>query len=312
MLTKQNEIEDFIKEYQRSRVVAVPSVRAALNRALDFEQKFQKVFYEFTKDEVLEMYKSVDAISARSLQNINLILKHAARWILHNQQKDISNIYDAITKELIQECVNTDKRDGLILSRVDLNDLKNELLNDTDKAILELLFLGVGGNNLKELTFLNMSQVDRKSGVLYFKTGKTIPIDDEAYHLIRQACSEEELISLGETMRIIKVISHGIFKQRPNTLSASDDYNDPRALERRFRFVQRRLLLMSKEFGVQLTSGNLQTSGLLHYLRQGVAETKLSFREYVKTQEAIDLAKRYDIFSELAPQILLEKFEQYF
>ena len=312
MLTKQNEIEEFIKEYQRSRVVAVPSVRAALNRALDFEQKFQKEFYEFAKDEVLEMYKSVDAISARSLQNINLILKHAARWILHNQQKDISNIYDAITKELIQECVNTDKRDGLILSRVDLNGIKNELLNDTDKAILELLFLGVGGNNLKELTFLNMSQVDRKSGVLYFKTGKTIPIDDEAYHLIRQACNEEELISLGETMRIIKVISHGIFKQRPNTLSASDDYNDPRALARRFRFVQRRLLLMSKEFGVQLTSGNLQTSGLLHYLRQGVTETKLSFREYVKTQEAIDLAKRYDIFSELAPQILLEKFEQYF
>jgi hypothetical protein len=312
LLTQQNEIEKFIKEYQRSRVVAVPSVRAALNRALDFEQKFQKVFYEFTKDEALEMYKSVDAISARSLQNINLILKHAARWILHNQQKDISNIYDAITKELIQECVNTDKRDGLILSRVDLNGIKNELLNDTDKAILELLFLGVGGNNLKELTFLNMSQVDRKSGVLYFKTGKIIPIDDEAYHLIRQACSEEELISLGETMRIIKVISHGIFKQRPNTLSASDDYNDPRALERRFRFVQRRLLLMSKEFGVQLTSGNLQTSGLLHYLRQGVTETKLSFREYVKTQEAIDLAKRYDIFSELAPQILLEKFEQYF
>jgi hypothetical protein len=69
---------------------------------------------------------------------------------------------------------------------------------------------------------------------------------------------------------------------------------------------------MSKEFGIQLTSGNLQTSGLLHYLRQGVTETKLSFREYVKTQEAIDLAKRYDIFSELAPQILLEKFEQYF
>jgi hypothetical protein len=147
---------------------------------------------------------------------------------------------------------------------------------------------------------------------LYFKTGKTTPIYDEAYHLIRQACSEEELISLGETMRIIKVISHGIFKQRPNTLSASDDYNDPRALGRRFRFVQRRLLLMSKEFGIQLTSGNLQTSGLLHYLRQGVTETKLSFREYVKTQEAIDLAKRYDIFSELAPQILLEKFEQYF
>ena len=312
MLTKTNQVEEFIKDYQRSRVVAIASVRATMNRALEFEKKFNKAFYEFTEDEVIEMYKAVDAISIRSLQNINLILKHAARWILHHQKKDISNVYDRITKDLIQECVNTEKKEGLILSREQLGGIQNELLNDTDKAILEMLFLGVGGTWLKELTFFSISQVDRKAGLMYFRTGKTISIDEETYDLIRRACNEEELISFGETMRINRVKSNGLFKQRSNALSASDNPHDEGDAERRFRFIQRRLLLMSKEFGLQLTSGNLQASGLLHMLQQGVRETELSFREYVKTEEAGKLAKQFDIYTELYPQVLIERFEQYF
>jgi predicted nucleotidyltransferase len=264
------------------------------------------------EDEIIDMYKAVDAISVRSLQNINLILKHAARWILHNQKKDIDNIYDRITKDLIQGCVNVAKKEGLILSREDLTTIQNELLNDTDKAILELLFLGTGGNWLKELTFFDMSQISYKEGLIYFRTGKTISIDEDTYELVRRACAEEELISFGETMRISRVKSHGLFKQRANALSASDNPNDEQDLERRFRFIQRRLLLMSKEFGVQLTSGNLQSSGLLHMLRQGIDETKLSFREYVKTPEAKELARQYDLYTDLYVQILVERFEKYF
>jgi hypothetical protein len=312
VLTKASQVEEFIKDYQRSRVIAIASVRAIMNRALEFEQKFNKVFYKFTKDEVIEMYKSIDAISVRSLQNINLILKHAARWILNKQQQDVNNIYDGMTKDVLQECVNVVKQQGLLLTRDDVSNLQNELLNDTDKAILELLFLGAGGHWLKELTFFDMSQISQKDGLIYFRTGKTIPIDTETYALIRRACAEYELISFGETTRISQVKSHGIFKQRFNSLSASDNPNDEQDLERRFRFIQRRLLLMSKEFGIQLTSGNLQSSGLLHLLKHGVQETGLRFRDYVKTAQAKEIARRYDLYTELYVQILVERFEKYF
>ena len=258
------------------------------------------------------MYKAVDAVSVRSLQNINLTLKHAARYFLYNENKDISNVYDNVTKDLIQECINTTKKEGLILSREQLSDIQNELLNYTDKAILEMLFLGVGGTWLKELTFFNLSQVDHNAGLMYFRTGKTISIDEDTYELIRRACNEDELISFGETMRISKVISHGLFKQRANALSASDNPNDENDLARRFRFIQRRLLLISKEFGIQISSGNLQASGLLHCLKHGVNETGLSFREYIKTLEVEKLAKRFDIYTDLYPQVLIEKFEEYF
>ena len=157
-----------------------------------------------------------------------------------------------------------------------------------------------------------MSQVSRKDKLIYFHTGKTIPITEEDYELIKAACEEDELISFGETMRVSKVKSHGLFKQRFNSLSPNDNPSDEGDMERRFRFIQRRLSLISKESGVQLISSGIQTGGLLHHLKLGVAETELSFREYVKTNEARQIAKRYDLYTELYSQILIERFETYF
>lgn len=312
MYTTEREVESFLSEYSRSRVIIEATVRASLNRALEFERKFQKPFYEFTVDEILEMYKSMHTISDRSLQNTNLTLKHATRWMIDKKKLNSKSPYEDVTKELMQSCVDINKKKNMLLTKDDLEEIKGQLLNWTDKGILQMLFLGAGGNWLKELTFFSMSQVSRKDGSVYMKTGKVIPITEEDYELIRKACNEEELISFGETSRISKVESYGFFKRRFNSLSASDNPSDEQDAERRFRFIQRRLLLISKDIGVQLTSGGIQTGGLLHHLKQGVGESGLTFREYVKTKEAKDLARRYDILTSLYSQILIDKFEEYF
>lgn len=312
MYTTEREVEKFLEEYKHSRVIIESTIRAILNRALEFERKFQKPFYMFDTEEVVKMYKATHAISDKTLQNTNLTLKHASRWIVDAKKLDIKSAYEDVTKEIIQGCVDTKKKDSLILTKDDLVDIQGELLNWTDKGILTMLFLGAGSNWLKELTFFDMSQASRKDGLIYFRTGKVIPITEEDYELIKNACAEEELISFGETSRISRVQSHGFFKQRFNALSDNGDPNDEQDLERRFRFIQRRLLLISKDLGTRLTSGGLQTSGLLHHLKQGVEESGMTFREYVKTSEAKELARRYDILSDLYGQILIEKFEGYF
>lgn len=312
MLTTEMEMELFLNDYRHSRVITEASVRAVLNKALDFERRFQKPFYTFTTDEILEMYKSYHTISDRSLQNFNLILKHAVRWIADRKKIKIENPYEGMTKDLMIGCVDASRKKNMVLTQDDLVEIQNQLLNWTDKGILQMLFLGAGSNWLKELTFFNMSQVSRKEGLVYFRTGKTIPITEEDYELIKQACAEEELMSFGETSRISRVKSCGFFKVRFNALSDSDDPTNEQDAERRFRFIQRRLLLISKDLGVQLTSSGIQTGGLLHHLKQGVEETGMTFREYVKTEEAKELARRYDILTALYGQVLIDKFEEYF
>lgn len=312
MYTNELEIEDFLKEYGRSRVIIESTTRATLNRAVEFEYKFNKPFYQFTTEEALEMYKSIHAISIVSLQNNNLVLKHAARWFAHNGKKTANDAYEAMTKELLGGVVDTEKQKSMILSREDLNNLQGNLLNAVDRAILEMLFLGAGGFWLKELTFLDSSQVDKKNNMIYLKTGKTIPVSDEVCDLLKEAFKEDELVSLGTTARISRVTGPWLYKIRFNALSDNSDYNSEEDIERRYRFIQRRLALISQDLDVKLTSGGLQSSGLLWHIQQKLNELDCDFREFVKTKSAQKLAQRYDIKSEFYGQILLEKFDSYF
>lgn len=312
MYTSEKDINAFLTEYKRSKVIIETTTRAALNRAIEFEERFKKPFYKFTTEEALDMYKSIHAISVVSLQNTNLLLKNASKWFSYQSGESFISAYEQITKDMLGTVIDFDKQRNLILSKEDLSNLQSNLLNEIDKAILEMLFLGFGGKWLKELTFFEVSQVDTNDYTVYFKTGKAIPITKDIYELLKSACEEDELVSFGSTARVSKVTGQWIYKVRFNALSDNSDWNSEDDSERRYRFVQRRLALISRDLGVKLTAGGLQTSGLLWNLQHGVKEAGMTFREFVKTHIACEIAKRYDIFSEYYAQILLEKFEAYF
>lgn len=309
MYTSEAQVEEFLKEYTRSRIVAETSVRAILKRAIEWENKFNKAFYDYNKEEALEMFKSAHAISVVSLQNANLTLKHAARYF---QNKVGSNVYEGIGKYDLEECVDKDKKSSLIFTKEEIEDIQGQLLNWVDKCILLLLFKGVGGEWLKELTFMDGDQVSRKDLKIYFRSGKVIDITPEEYEMLRRGLQEDEAISFGTTMRVAKVVSHGIYKKRMNALSANDDITDIKAVEKRYRWVQRRIMLIAKNFDIQMTSGSVQESGLLYYINEVMRESGMEFFEFIKSKEAKELAWRYDIRSDLYPQILKDKFYKYF
>lgn len=312
MYTSEKEIEDFLAEYKRSRIIIETTTRAALNRAIEFEERFEKPFYQFTTDEALEMYESVHAISVVSLQNTNLLLKNASRWFRHKNGENLESSYEKITKDLLSTVIDTEKKNRLIICKDDIEDIMGQLLNWTDRCIIFMLFNGAGGYMLKELTFMHLDQVSEKDLKIYFKNGKVIDITAQDYEMLKQGFNEDELMSFGSTSRVSKVRSLGLYKARFNALSDNDNPDDNADLERRYRWTQRRLHLISKDLGVKLTSGGIQSSGLLWHLQQGVKETGMTFREFVKGEQARELARRYDILSEYYSQILLEKFEQYF
>lgn len=259
------------------------------------------------------MFKDAHAISDMSLQNWNNILKHASRWItfrITGQAGD--SAYELINKDKVKQCLDTEKKDKMMLSREDLTVLQEDLLNWTDKAILELLFIGVGGKWLRELCYLDKSQVSRKDMKIYFKNGKIIPIDSRCYNMLQAAFNEEEMMSYAEEPKISVVKSVGIYKMRTNTIYGNEDAKNEMDAERRYRWLQRRLMMIRKYIGASMTSGAIQNSGLLHYLREGIHRTGLPFREYVYSEEGRNLATRYDILSDYAPIIMIEKFKQYF
>lgn len=259
------------------------------------------------------MFTDAHVISDMSLQNWNNILKHASRWItFRNAGESNNNAYEIITKDKVKQCIDIDKKDKLILSREDLTIIQEDLFNWTDMAILELLFRGVGGKWLKELCYLDKGQVSQKEMMIYFKNGKVIPIDNRCYRMLQAAFNEEELMSYSEESKISVVKSVGIYKIRSNTLYTNDNIKNEADVERRYRWIQRRLMIIRKYTGVQMTPNTIQNSGLLHYLQEGVCRTGMPFRDFAYSEEGRKLAMKYDMLSEYAPATLIEKFKKYF
>ena len=313
MYTTEQEIEDFIKEYQSSRIIIETSVRSVLKRAQIFERKFQKPFYEFTKDEVLTMFSEAGAVSIVSLQNQNVILKHACNWKKYTNTINVTNIYETIGKNDLKGCINTDKKKRMIVSREQLSDIQSNLLNYTDRCILELLFRGVGVEDwASQLTFLDTKQVSQSDMCIYFKNGKKVEIDARCYHMIIKSAEEDELVSYNG-LRVSKVVPQGvIYKVRFNAITENSNINDQSAKERRFRFIQRRLKIINDYLGLNLTPTSINTSGLLHEIQLGIKLNDLPFKQYVMTGEAKEIAAKFGIYSVHAHVILIEKFREFF
>lgn len=309
--TSCEDAKNFFEKYKTEKKVTEGSVWAVLNNVLQYEMIYQKFLYQFTEDEIKAMYQAVGSLSVRSLQNRNLILEKFTDYILKKNKLSLKNIYGSICKADLYSCLNLEKKNSAILTRADLTEIQDNLLNYTDKAILEALFLGLGGYKLSELTFFDISHITDDQHFIRVNQ-KRISIDSNEFKMFHKACLETKLFPFGDTSQMYDVKTHGLFKERFNALSASNDPTKEDDKERRYRFIQRRLMGISKEFEMPITSGKIQESGLLHFLRIGIDQSGICFDKYIKTEEAHTLAKRYDINSDLYSQILKEKFAEYF
>ena len=147
--------EAFIEEYLRSKIVASTSLYAIFKKTERFEQDLEKDVSEFNKEEILRMLKSFRSKSINSLLNYVVILKHYSRWMTGVVGQ---NAYELIGKKDVEKLV--DKNANILLTREDLDEIEESLLNWTDKAIVELLWEGIAGPNMKELFYFSEENVD--------------------------------------------------------------------------------------------------------------------------------------------------------
>ena len=286
--------ETFIKEYLKSKVVAQTSLYAVFKKTEPFEEKLSKDASQFTREEILNMFAQFKAKSVNSLLNYAIILKHYSRLICGD------NEYESIVKADVVDLI--DKGGNILLSREELDDIEAQLLNWSDKAIVELLWEGVSGKNM--LDIYSVSEECIQGDILHVN-GKEFQITDRLKELLPKAFAEIELMSYGNTMRIIEVDGKGrLYKKRGNTRGVDSD-------DQKFRYFYRRIQIFRDYLDIPgLTMKNIQSSGLWHYLQLGMKETKLGIREFLKTAQGEQLAKQYG-FSDYYVDSIAQKYEQY-
>ena len=297
--------EGFCKDYLKSRVIQKTTLYALFKKTALFEEKIKKDCSEFTKDEALEMFNGFKSKSIYVLLNNNTILKAYCAYMKYYHGLKTEVAYESITIDDLKPCVAESK--NKLITREDLLDIKNQLLNAVDQCILELLWEGVSGNSMCDITGLREEQLDHKKKQLQFDDGRVLNLTDTLYHDIVAAFKQTEYLCYGESLRTKKLEGYGrLYKQRDNSTGELDSE------DRRFRWIYRKIQIFRDHVGMPwLTMKIIGNSGFTHYLQQGMEATGLEVKEFLKTDAGRELAARYGYTSQHAIDNLTHKYKTY-
>lgn len=295
---------EFIKEYCRSRIVSETSLNGVLNKISAIERAKKKDIILFSVDEIIEMYKKFNLTSVNTLQNYNNYLKAYCDFIIYKTQKGQNN-FTLINKDILKGCINESIRKNKYITYSQLQEIEAELLNATDSAILECLWNGIAGKELTDLTYLTKEQVDKDRMEIKLQDGRIIKIYSRLYTLLEEAFDETDYICYGDDVKVKKVSGLGqLYKMRDNAYKDSDSV--------RFRWIYRKIMIIRDYVGLpNMSMKTLQGSGMLHYIKQGMASTNYNLREFLHTEYGIKIMEQYGFFNENRVNVVYDKFAEY-
>ena len=295
--------EGFIKDYMRSRVVAKTSLYSLFRKVEPFELKLDKDCSQFTKEEILNIYNEFKAKSVYVLMNYNTILKAYCVWRKYYHGLENGIAYEEITidslKPLIPKSANT------VLSREEIIDIEDQAYNWTDKAVVECLWEGLSGNSMRDLVGIEKEMINKETKQLHFPDGRVFDLTDRLYQLLMAAFNETEYVCYGKSMKVKKLEGEGkLYKERDNAHAMDSD-------DKFFRWVYRRIMNLRTHVGISgLTMKNITTSGMCHYLKDGMDKTGLDLKAFLRTEMGEKLMDKYNYFSEHRVDNVTHRYKQ--
>jgi hypothetical protein len=283
--------EGFIKDYMRSRVVAKTSLYSLFKKVEPYEEKLDKDCSRFTKEDVLKMFEEFRAKSVYVLLNYNTILKAYCAWMKYYHGLENQIAYEDITIDLLRPFIA--KNANNILSREDITDIEEQAYNWTDKAIVECLWEGLSGNSMRDLVGIEERMINHESKQLRLPDGRVFDLTDRLYQLLIQAFNENEYLCYGKTLKVKILEGTGrLYKERDNAYAMDTD-------DKFFRWVYRKIMNLRKHVDIPgLTMKNITISGMCHYLKEGMDETGLDLKSFLRTEMGEKLMDKYGYVSE--------------
>lgn len=296
--------KEFIEEYCRSRIVSETSLNGVLNKIQTIEESVGKEIIDFSQEEILNMYKGFNLTSSNTLQNYNNYLKAYCDFIIYKTNNG-TNHFAGINKDMLKNCIDEDMRKNKYITYNQLKEIERELLNYTDAAILECLWNGIAGKELTDLTYLCKNQVDENKMEVVLKSGKVVKIDRRLLGILDNTFNETDLVCYGAVTKVKKVDGYGqLYKTRDNSYKDSDSV--------RFRWVYRKIMIIRDYVGLpNMSMKTLQGSGMLHYIKKGMSETKLGIREFLYTNDGESVMAQYGFTNENRVNTVVDKFIEY-
>lgn len=297
----------YIEEKENSTSISKGFLYKQFSKTKSFENLYQKDLCNFTKEEILNMYKTFNTSSLEFLININSQFSLYTQWCLYqNLVGDFQNHFSVIDRESLLTCVNTIAIRKSIITRETLYDLLQQLPNPSDKFVILALFEGIKGKEFCEIVNLKMS--DFEGNTVTLCTGRKIKVSDKLIELAKESNETLDYYAItGEGEKMVQLMDEDlIIKNYPNCNNCVDTF----ILGRR---IYRKVIRTFDFLGVSewMKPNSLVESGKIDYIKSRSKELSMTCEEYLKSSYVHEVEQKYEYDMSRLKLSFISKYKEF-
>lgn len=280
----------YIEEKSNQAVLPVNYLECQFNKLERIEDELKKDIYDFTVNEIIDFYKSLNISSLEVLAVLNSHLSLYTDWCLQqNLVKDNQNHFLLIDLDVMKGCLNKALLNKKVVSREEVIKWSEQLPNPRDQVILLGLFEGMKGKDFCD--FVNLKPIDINGNKITLHNGRKIIISDRLLNYIRESIKENIYYSVsGSLVKTMSLIDRGyVIKDYPNTRKDTSDFIRGRVI---YNSIARSL----KYVGVIkfISANNIFDSGKIYMIKKRAEELGITSKEYIYSNHIEEVEYRYN------------------
>lgn len=274
--------QSYIKNRNEQKVFSEHFLKKTFEKAGEYEDEYGKDLCNFTKEQILDMYKSFNINSLEGLLNVNSQFSiYTRQCIADNMVIDGQNHYDEIGSDQIINCINKNLLNQKLITREQLLQWISTLNNSSDAFIIMSLFEGLGGKNYREITRLQIKDFDKEKSMVYTcgvderNESRVLPVSQNLIGLAEE--TNETLIYRAEKRNYPLVENGRIIKDFAQTRATVDnEYHNGRKIYKRIKKI------LNQVTGSSTINGNdISVSGQMHCILERCNELKINPDQYI-------------------------------
>ena len=314
--------EAFLKDIKPS---TAKTIRSILFKVDEYEEIIGKSIYDFSLEDRDDFLISMFKNKSKGVINTtrSYLVKYINYCIDNNLVRHMENRFSLISKDDVNKYVDETAIRMKYLSKEEIKEAQDKLVNNCDKLILQLIPLSIRGrteNGNRNEELINLRVIDAiesyKTGILKVWNNdgdfRNVPIDDETIELLKETIDDDKYIinngSSYSRKRHNKVLGLGI-GEKYFTLNNTGYVFRTAGMNKkgkvRINYFTSRLAMLKDWIGNQyITVTNLYSSGIIDYAMQLKNEKGAELNNY-------DYMKIIDRFNYGNPQIAQDGSENW-
>jgi len=278
--------EAFLEDIKPS---TAKTIRSILFKVDEYEEIIGKSIYDFSLEDRDDFLVSMFKNKSKGVINTtrSYLVKYINYCIDNNLVRHMENRFSLISKDDVNKYVDETAIRMKYLSKEEIKEAQDKLVNNCDKLILQLIPLSIRGrteNGNRNEELINLRVIDAvesyKTGILKVWNNdgdfRNVPIDDETIELLKETINDNKYIinngSSYSRKRHNKVLGLGIGEKcfpLNNTGYVFRTAGMSKKGKVRVNYFTSRLAMLKDWIGNQyITVTNLYSSGIIDYAMQ--------------------------------------------